>query len=167
MTLLSERSWGHGPDCSPAIGRDSCRDRLAEAQNPGHPRRAGRGHPVRPPLPPPPAARNAPLTRRPAARRQHAPRTWTPGRPPRRPADKAHTTTRTPQPEVGPRPRPGNFRCCSRRAGALGDLHFRPGAGRGKRERGGRGVAASTWLRSGSSASAPRHLRAWPVTQCK
>lgn len=72
--------------------------------------------------------------RRPAARRQHAPRTWTPGRPPRRPADKAHTTTRTPQPEVGPRPRPGNFRCCSRRAGALGDLYFRPGAGRGKRE---------------------------------
>lgn len=53
------------------------------------------------------------------------------GRPSRTPADKARTASRMPQPEVGLRLRPRDFRCRSRRAGAgrpLGGEDFRPGA---------------------------------------
>lgn len=125
------------------------------------PRCPGFGDPVRsrprsarPPsrraLPPSPAARHAPLTRRPAARRRRAPRTPSPGRPPRRPADKARTAARAPRPEVSPRPLPGNFRRRSRRTRAgrsLGGLDFRPGE---RWAAGGRGAAVGRSLVPGA-----------------
>lgn len=153
------------------IGRDSCREtglprpgfRDARAGQAAVSLRARRA------LPPPPAARNAPLTQRPAARRRRQPCAGPPGRPPRGLADKARTAARTPRPEVGPRPRPGNFRRRSRRPGARGPLGawgFRPGAGRARRQGAAeRWIAARPRVCGGPSASAPWHLRAWPVPQ--
>ncbi|XP_032323434.1 translation initiation factor IF-2-like [Camelus ferus] len=153
----SPASWSSGPP-GPSAGENSVRDlhpqqgrgaaalRLLqhkEAQASRHfpsliwPRSARPSARRTLPLP---AARSAPLTRRPVARGRHAPRTQTGVRPPRRPANKARTAAHTPRPEVGPRPRPGSFRCRSRRFGAgrpLGGAGFRPACGGGAGSRGG------------------------------
>lgn len=136
---LGREAAGPGPDCSPAgAAVTAARSRAHCGPGSGTPVRADRAQPARPPdrrtlpPPPPPAARNAPLTRHPAARGRRAPRTRTAGRPPRWPADKARTAARTVRPEIGPRPRPGSFRCRSSRAEtsrSLGGTDLRPAAG--------------------------------------